>query len=81
MLRTVLGQCDDMTMTIPNEDRQSRIRETAQLLKRGVPKDQIAQAFGVHPRTVDDYEDELLNKPTKASRAAARKAIGGSKGE
>ena len=66
-------------MKAANEDRQSRIRETAQLLKRGVPKDQIAQTLGVHPRTIDDYEDELLNKPTKASRAAARRENPGSK--
>ncbi|MGN8131516.1 hypothetical protein [Paenarthrobacter sp. 22069] len=68
-------------MKVANGDRQSRIRETAQLLKRGVSKDQIAQTLGVHPRTIDDYEDELLNKPTKSSRAAARRENRGSKSE
>jgi len=66
-----------MAMRAANGDKQARIEETARLLKRGIPKDQIAENLGVHPRTVDDYEDELLNKPTKASRAAARKEARG----
>jgi len=68
-------------MRSANEDRPARIKETAELLKQGVPRDQIAQTLGVHRHTIDDYEDELLDKPTKASRAAARRSIPGSKGE
>jgi len=66
-------------MRAASEDKESRIQKTAQLLKRGIPKDQIAESLGVHRRTIDDYEDELLCKPTKASRAAARVENRGSK--
>lgn len=60
-------------MNSVQDDRVNNMREAARLRDVGWTKEHIAEQLGVHPRTVQDYFDELDGKATKVSRQALRR--------